>query len=347
MKTLTTKRTILTPIALGVLLASSAVMAKQTDVEQGWFVQGDIAQAKSYGQDNEYSDLRLSEKRRAWKASTGYRFNNNIALALNYADLGMVEDHASRAALESIAGKATGLSAIYSVPFSDSVNAHAKLGYAHFNGRANRLDNGGHAWNRTSDDAAFYGAGMSFDLTQNLSLLFDWERYKFDSQTDVVSAGLRYTFGQIEKPMAKPAPVVAPVVAPEPVVEPEPVVAPEPVPEPVVELKPLKVNVYFDNDSSALTNETLEILAQAKTQLVEDRVNSVNVSGFASAVGNADYNQALSERRANAVVEYIRQNWNIDSGKVSAVAHGEDMLVNADKSNNSRDRRVMVEISFN
>ncbi|NRA83781.1 MAG: OmpA family protein [Gammaproteobacteria bacterium] len=346
MKTTNFKRTLLTPIALGVLLASTSVMAteKQTDVEQGWFVQGDIGQAKSYGQRNVYSDLRMSEKRRAWKASTGYRFNNNFALAFNYADLGMVEDFANRGALESIAGKATGLSGIYNFPISQRVNIHAKAGYAHFSGRNNRLSNGGHAWNRTSDNAPFYGAGMSFDLTQNLSLMVDWERYKFDSVTDVVSTGLRYTFGSIAKPVAKPAP--APVyVKPEPVVQPKP--APVPPKPPVIELKPLQVNLYFDNDSSELTHETLEILSQAKSQLVNDRIDTIDVAGFASAVGNSDYNQALSERRATAVVEYIRQNWNIESGKVSVVSHGEDMLQNDSNLNNSRDRRVMVKIKFN
>jgi hypothetical protein len=49
MTTLSTKRTILTPIAIGVLLASTSVMAQQTDVEQGWFIQADVGQAKSYG----------------------------------------------------------------------------------------------------------------------------------------------------------------------------------------------------------------------------------------------------------------------------------------------------------
>ena len=53
MKTTSMKRNVLTPIALGVLLASASVMAEQTDVEKGWFVQGDVAQAKSYGQEAE------------------------------------------------------------------------------------------------------------------------------------------------------------------------------------------------------------------------------------------------------------------------------------------------------
>ncbi|NRA71661.1 MAG: OmpA family protein [Gammaproteobacteria bacterium] len=343
MKTTSMKRNVLTPIALGVLLASASVMAEQTDVEKGWFVQGDVAQAKSYGQEGIYSDLRMSEKRRAWKTSTGYRFNNNIAVALSYADMGVVEDFVNRAALESIAGNATGLSAIYNIPFSNSVNAHAKLGYAHFSGRNNRLSNGSHAWHRTSDNAAFFGAGMSFDLNKNLSLMLDWERYRFDSKTDLASVGLRYTFGDITKPAAKPAPVPV-YVKPEPVVE---APKPEPKPEPVIELKPLQVNVFFTNDSSELTSETLDVLAQAKSQLVNDRLDSVNVAGFASAVGDSEYNQALSERRAKAVVEYIRNNWNVASDKVSVVANGEDMLINEDNTNNSRDRRVMVKVSFN
>ena len=173
--------------------------------------------------------------------------------------------------------------------------------------------------------------------------MLDWERYRFDSKTDLASVGLRYTFGDITKPAAKPAPVPV-YVKPEPVVE---APKPEPKPEPVIELKPLQVNVFFTNDSSELTSETLDVLAQAKSQLVNDRLDSVNVAGFASAVGDSEYNQALSERRAKAVVEYIRNNWNVASDKVSVVANGEDMLINEDNTNNSRDRRVMVKVSFN
>jgi len=346
MKTLMMKRTLLTPIAAGILLASTSVMAQQTDVEKGWFIQADVGQAHSHGQTGVYTTDKLSDKRRAWKASTGYRVNNNIAFALNYADLGVVEDLDSRSGLESIGGRAYGGSAIYNMPFSNSVNAHVKLGLAHFSGRENRLVDGSgeytgqHAANDTSDNGVFYGAGMSFDVTENASLVVEWERYEFDNVVDVVSAGLRYTYGSIPVPVAVVAPVI---IAPAP--------EPEPAPAPVVVLKPLQVNVYFDNDSSELTSETLDILAQAQRQLTSDRVESVNVSGFASAVGNADYNQALSERRAQAVVEHIRNNWNFEgsnltSNDVNVVAHGEDSLINDEMTNNARDRRVMVKISF-
>jgi len=358
--TLITTRTILTPIAAGLLLASTSVMAQQTDVEKGWYVQADAGQAKSYGQEDIFNTDKLSYKRRAWKASTGYRFNNKIALALNYTDLGVVEDYDSRSALESIGGRAYGASAIYNIPFSNSVNAHVKFGLAHFSGRKNRLIDGigggsltvspapgyapgeytgQHATNDSSDNGAFYGVGMSFDVLKNTSLMVEWERYDFDTVTDVVSAGLRYTFGAIPAPVA----VVAPVI----IAAPAPVVKPASVPAPVVVLKPLQVNVYFDNDSSALTTEALDILANAQRELDSDRVESINVSGFASAVGNADYNQALSERRAAVVVKHIKANWNLNNSDVKVVSHGEESLINDDIANNSRDRRVMVKISFN
>ncbi|NRA53110.1 MAG: OmpA family protein [Gammaproteobacteria bacterium] len=346
MKTLKTTRTILTPIAVGILLASTSVMAQQTDVEKGWYIQADAGQAKSYGREGIFDTNELSYKRRAWKASTGYRFSNQIALALNYTDLGVVEDYDSRSALESIGGRAYGASAIYNIPLSNSVNAHAKFGLAHFSGRKNRLIDGTgeytgqHATDDNSDNGAFYGVGMSFDVSTNTSLMLEWERYDFDTVTDVVSAGLRYTFGAIPAPVAVVAPVIiAAAPAPKP--------APVPAPVPVVVLKPLQVNVYFDNDSSALTTEALDILANAQRELDSDRVESINVSGFASAVGNVDYNQALSERRAAVVVQHIKANWNLNNSDVKVVSHGEESLINDDVANNSRDRRVMVKISFN
>jgi len=344
---------ILAPIALSVMVGTAAAK----DVETGVFLQANVGQAKGYetsaglrAEAMPFGDVGivnpLSQKRRAWKLSTGYRFDNNFALAFSYADLGVMELGTSTRStginsLEALSGGATALSVIYNIPFSESVNMHAKVGYSHLLARANRTEFG-HGVSSGSNNDIVYGAGFSFDLTENTSLMLDWERYKFNRKTDLITAGLRYTFGDVAVAKAAPAPVVTapPVVKPEPIVEP----MPAPKPAPIVEMKPLNVNLYFDNDSSALTGEAKAILDQAKSQLSNDRVDVVSVQGSASAIGDAQYNQLLSMRRADAVAQYIKSNWNVDASKVSVDASGED---DASKPNNPLDRKVQVKVKFN
>lgn len=353
---------VLAPIALS--LMASSVAAK--DVEQGFFVQGDIGQAKSY---QKGADLRnevlpfgdvgfvtpLSQKRRAWKASTGYRFNNYFAMAVSYADLGLIElgstaRSSAISRVEGISGKASALSAIFNMPLTESFNLHAKAGYAHLSARSNHTT-AGRGIGAGSNNDVVWGAGMSYDLSENLSLMLDWERYEFDRKTDVLSAGLRYTFGEVASapkavpapaPMVKPEPVVAPEPAPQPEVIEQP--APEPKPAPVPVLEPLNVNLFFANNSSVLSSDALALLAQAKTQLSNDRVDTVLVEGTASASGNVKYNQLLSMRRANAVADYIKANWNVEQDKVTVAASGEN---NAKAVDAASDRKVSVSVKFN
>jgi OOP family OmpA-OmpF porin len=72
---------------------------------------------------------------------------------------------------------------------------------------------------------------------------------------------------------------------------------------------------------------------------------NVEVSGHTDATGADDYNQGLSERRANSVVAYLVSK-DIDAGRLSAVGHGESMPVadNATKDGRAQNRRVELNV---
>lgn len=348
MKNLSLKKFIITPIALSVLAGT----AMAQDVEQGWYVEGNVGQAKGYETQTQLQNATAgnvgtvspnSQKRRAWKFGGGYRFDNNFSAALTYTDLGNVElgtstGDSSIRSVEGLSGKAVSLTGAYNQPINDWINAHIKAGFSALNARKNTTTVGAGV-NDGDDEDFVWGVGMSFDIAENTSLMLDWERYEFEHKVDLLTAGLRYTFGEVETKEAKPAPiVVAPVVAP--VVEPAPVVAPTP----VIEVKPLQVTVYFDNNSSALTSETKSILDNAGSQLADGNVEAVSVAGFASALGNADYNQKLSDRRSVAVQEYISANWTLNTDKISLSANGEEEASSIE--NNGKDRKVTVYVTF-
>jgi len=348
---------IIAPIALS-MIAGTAI-AK--DVEKGFYVEGNVGQAKGYATQTELRNEVLalgdvgslspiSQKRRAWKLGGGYRFDNHFSTALTYTDLGIIElgtstGNSAVRSIDGLSGKAISLTGAYNQPINDWVNAHVKAGYSALSTRSNHTTLGEGTDSGNNGDWV-WGAGMSFDLNENVSLMLDWERYEFDHKVDLVTAGLRYTFGDVQTRQAKPAPVVKPVVQTAPVVKPTlaPVAAPVIKKQEAVVAKALNLNVYFDNDSSELTTKSKMILDNAASKLVNGDVKTISVSGFASALGNEDYNQSLSNERAVTVEKYISNNWNVANGKISVSAYGEEQASSIE--NNSKDRKVVVEVKF-
>lgn len=355
MKNINLKGFIITPIVLS-MMAGTAI-AK--DVEEGFYVEGNVGQAKGYEKQSELRNEVLalgdigslspnSQKRRAWKIGTGYRFDNNFSTALSYTDLGIIElgtstGNSAVRSIEGLSGKAISLTGAYNYPISDWINAHVKAGYSVLNARSNHTTQGEGVDSGNNGDLV-WGAGMSFDLNENVSLMLDWERYEFDYKVDLLTAGLRYTFGDVQTRQAKPAPIVkpAPVVKTAPVVK--AALAPVVEKQPVIESKVLNLNVYFDNDSSELTAASKIILDNAGSKLANGEVKAVSVSGFASAVGSNNHNQLLSNERAVIVEKYISANWNVANSKISVSANGEDQASNIE--NNSKDRKATIKVMF-
>lgn len=64
-------------------------------------------------------------------------------------------------------------------------------------------------------------------------------------------------------------------------------------------------SIYFDADSHLVTDEGRAVIAQAATEARNCRIGYIEIVGLADAVGAPDANQALSERRAEAVTSAL------------------------------------------
>lgn len=97
------------------------------------------------------------------------------------------------------------------------------------------------------------------------------------------------------------------VCAPEPEVEPEPVKKPivqQVVPQP--QPKKEERTVYFDFDSATLTAEGTQKIDTLVQWLVGAKgVTGATVYGYADQMGDVEYNQKLSAKRAAAVESYL------------------------------------------
>ncbi len=101
--------------------------------------------------------------------------------------------------------------------------------------------------------------------------------------------------------------------------------------------------VYFDFDKSTVSSEFSAVLdAHAKFLNANSSV-SVLVEGHADERGTPEYNIALGERRAKAVVTYL-ENMGVASSQLSVVSYGEEKPMVKDRSENAfaKNRRAVL-----
>jgi len=104
--------------------------------------------------------------------------------------------------------------------------------------------------------------------------------------------------------------------------------------------------VNFKFDSSAIEPTSDEILSQAVAALEASRAVQVTVVGHTDSVGTEDYNVHLSDRRANAVVQYLVAH-GIAATRLSAEGRGEREPVQANDTAAGRfeNRRVELHVT--
>ena len=104
----------------------------------------------------------------------------------------------------------------------------------------------------------------------------------------------------------------------------------------------LKVN--FEFDSARLDNEsmlTLDVLGRA---LSSDELEgqSIEIIGHTDARGTVEYNDALSQRRAAAVVGYIVGKFAVDGSRIASKGMGERHLLDEAHPEAAVNRRVEI-----
>ncbi|MEZ4986328.1 MAG: OmpA family protein [Saprospiraceae bacterium] len=90
---------------------------------------------------------------------------------------------------------------------------------------------------------------------------------------------------------------------------------------------PYLLNVYYDTGRSSVRAEAIPELNRLYWLLVFNPDISVEISSHTDARGNAEFNQRLSQRRANAIVTWLIKK-GIGTNRLSAKGYGEERLVN-------------------
>jgi len=205
------------------------------------------------------------------------------------------------------------------------------------------------------------GLGFTYELLDNLLLRSDI-RYRYNNNMNnhvqtgatefndmTVNVGFVIPFGD------KPKPYVAKVDQPRP----EPIVtAPAPPPVDLCHGRhfksskldangcPVKIVLkgeHFKYDSAVLQPSAERILDDLANDLINDpQKTEIEAKGYASSEGGVAYNQRLSERRARAVVEYLKAKG--VTNKLVAKGFGIDNPVGDNRTEAGRQENRRVEL---
>lgn len=123
-----------------------------------------------------------------------------------------------------------------------------------------------------------------------------------------------------------------------------------------VELRKLSVgvssilrNLYFDYDKASLKTESYNELNKLETMMRQNQNLMVEIAGHTDGYGTKDYNMYLSQRRANAVKDFLTKK-GIDARRIKAVGYGKSKpLASNDDEDEGRElnRRVEFKVLSN
>ena len=168
----------------------------------------------------------------------------------------------------------------------------------------------------------YVGTGAGVVATNPFGLCWhggaDWSPEKAAAPCDVVP-----------RASVPPAPIAK---APEPA--PAPLAAATPAPEPVViEKISLSTDVLFPFNSADLLPGGQQKLDQLAQNAQGANVEKVVLTGHADRIGSEEYNQQLSEQRAQAVADYLAQK-GVDSSRLEAEGKGKSEPITGNECSN-------------
>ncbi|OOE65406.1 OmpA family protein [Salinivibrio kushneri] len=114
-----------------------------------------------------------------------------------------------------------------------------------------------------------------------------------------------------------------------------------------IEQEAFELNVQFATASAQVREEQYADIRRLADFMRRYPKARVTIEGHASKVGNAEYNMALSQRRAEAIANVLVTQFYIDKNRVDAQGFGETQPLIDDESDraNEQNRRVIASVS--
>lgn len=333
-----------TTIALVVAVAGFAAVAQAAPKDNTWYTGGKIGWSQYHdtgfyeSSPANVSNANTKPDQFAAGAYVGFQANPYVGFELGYDWLGRMKYRADAGKNNSGALKTHGiqLAAKFGYPVTNDIDVYTRLGGMVWRTDVKSPDFKDH----DTGISPLAAIGVEYAITPSIATRLDYQYVHHIGDGDslgtrpdntTLSLGLAYRFGQD----AQPAPVVAPTTT----------------------KFELKSDVLFGFDKANIKEEGKVELDQLYSQLnnVAATDGQIVVTGHTDRIGKAAYNQKLSEKRAQSVVDYL-VNKGIPSDRISAAGVGSAQPVTGDTCNTvaqrnakiaclAPDRRVEVEIT--
>lgn len=187
-------------LLIGLTLLMGATVAAAQD--QGFYVGGHIGQSMYRSTCDELGGPGIScdDKDTAWKILGGYQFDRRFAVEIGYTNLGEVSARGpgGTASAEASAFEIVGVGTL---AINEKFAVYGKLGVyrGEVDGRINTFTVTGSASESNTDITG--GFGVRFNLTRNVALRGEWQRYPDmggpdvgEDDIDVISIGVLFRF---------------------------------------------------------------------------------------------------------------------------------------------------------
>ncbi|WP_187276581.1 OmpA family protein [Parahaliea maris] len=201
------------------------------------------------------------------------------------------------------------------------------------------------------------GAGIRYMLTRRFGARLEARLvHSLDEGNNdlLLTAGLNYYFGKVKEDAPPPVVAAAPVDSDGdgvtddkdqcPGTPPGTRVDAYGCPLPVERVASIKLKVNFDFDSSKVKEQYFSDIGELAKFLQRFDDVDVQLEGHTDSVGPDDYNQQLSQRRADAVKDMLVNQYGIAASRIKPVGYGESQPVasNDTKEGRAENRRTMA-----
>ena len=339
---------------LGSLLAGAALA--QGDSHYYFGIAGGASQAKidQPGITRRLGDNGLTvsgftadNRDKAYRIFGGYQFNRYFGVEAGYFNLGKFGYSATTTPPGRLDGqiKLDGphLDLVGTLPMTERLSFLARVGVHGARARDQFTGSGAvgvlNANPRKTEANYKLGAGLQYAFSPGFAVRGEFDRYRVNDAVgnkgdiDTVTVSLVFPFGRAATAAPRMAMAAPAYAAPPPPPAPPPVMAPPPPPPPVVVVPapppPERRRVSFEAES-LFTFDHADIKPAGRAALDKfaadtrgTRFDVVVVEGHTDRLGSDRYNQALSQRRADAVKNYLVSSGGFEAGKVSSVGKGE------------------------
>jgi outer membrane protein OmpA-like peptidoglycan-associated protein/opacity protein-like surface antigen len=270
------------------------------------------------------------------------------------------------------------LSVLPMLPLGDSWNLYGRLGYymgdnkasVDFKGQDTNITGGNvgtpYVFKDQESDSSgvfLWGAGVSYTWNQRVSMRLEYDNIADVAElggdkTDVerFTLGLVYRFGDVEEavPVVAAAPAATAAAAATKCADSDndgvcdsadrcPNTPAGDRVGPYGCSCDVTIRTHFAFDSAELTAEDKAELDRVAARLIELEFVGGTATGHTDNVGEEAYNQKLSERRAQAVVDYLHAK-GVSPGRITAIGMGETkpLADNATEEGRAQNRRVTI-----